>query len=161
MAKQEHVAYKPLPISRSIHWMPVRESHHIVASLQHGNGGRRQLFVQQEILAALNAVGTLRGRAVFGLLLGGLYECPATRVGYLVIHTIGEHAALKGDSPVHALRAAIASIPSRRTSAIMGWYYIAAGIEPASRTANEQLVSDAAGLLRPWQTTLTVTAGPQ
>ena len=160
MATHARVISKPLPVSHAIHWMPVRETHHIVASLQHRNGGRRQLFARQEIFATLNAI-RLVPSPVFGLLFGELYECPATGVDYLVIATVGDHATVKGDSPVHALGEALASLPSGRTNAVMGWYCVASGVAPASRAESERLASDAAGLLLPWQTTLAVTTGPQ
>ena len=156
----ERVARRSLPVSRSIHWMPARETHHIIASLQQGNGGRRQLFVHQKALATLRDIGRQpRHRPVFGALRGSLFECPATAVSYLAIESVGDPAELRGDAPAPAFRSALESSVGSKTAGIMGWFYLAAMDEAMPRGFGEDVAAAAAKLLRPWQTTLVMTAG--
>ena len=156
----ERAARRPLPVSRSIHWMPARETHHIIASLQQGNGGRRQLFVHQKALATLRDIGRRPPhRPVFGSLRGSLFECPASAVSYLVIDSVGDQVELRGDVPAAAFRSALESSLDSTTAGIMGWFYLAPMDEAMPRGFGEDVAAAAAELLRPWQTTLVMTAG--
>jgi len=140
--------------------MPARETHHIIASLQQGNGGRRQLFVQQKALATLREVGRQSlHRPVFGALRGNLFECPATAVSYLVIDSVSDPAELRGDAPAVAFRSALESSLGSTTDGTMGWFYLAPMDEAMPRGFGQDVVAAAAKLLRPWQTTLVMTAG--
>jgi hypothetical protein len=140
--------------------MPVRDSHHIVASLQQGNGGRRQLFVHQNALGTLRQIGNRRrDRPIVGPLRGSLFQCPATTVNYLAIDSVGDHAELGGDAPATAFRSAIESSLRRRTAGIMGWFYLAPLDETMPRGFGEDVAAAAANFLQPWQTTLVMTAG--
>ena len=156
----DRVTRRPLPVSRSIHWMPVRETHHVVASLQPGNGGRRQLFVHQGVLATLREIaGRASNRRIAGLLRGGLFECPATAVTYLVIDSVREHSELSDETPATALRDALDSSGGRATAEIVGWFYRARSDDALPRGFGEDVAAAAAKLLEPWQTTLVMTAG--
>ena len=140
--------------------MPVRETHHVVASLQPGNGGRRQLFVHQGVLATLREIaGRASNRRIAGLLRGGLFECPATAVTYLVIDSVREHSELSDETPATALRDALDSSGGRATAAIVGWFYRARSDDALPRGFGEDVAAAAAKLLEPWQTTLVMTAG--
>jgi len=142
--------------------MPVRETHHIIASLQQGNGGRRQLFVHQTALATLREMGRQpRHRPVFGTLGGSLFECPATAVSYLAIDSVGDEAELRGDVPSAAFRSALEASLGSTTAGIMGWFYLVPMDEAMPRGFGENVAAAATPLLRPWQTILVMTAGPR
>jgi hypothetical protein len=156
----ERVARRPLPVSHSIHWMPVRESHHVVASLQPGNGGRRQLFVHQHVLATLREVTSrIRDRRIVGLLRGGLCECPATAVSYLTIDSVSDHSELRDQAPVAAFRDVLESTVSQPTRRIVGWFYVTHMDETLPRGFGEDVAASAAQLLQRWQPTLVMTSG--
>jgi len=140
--------------------MPVRDSHHVVASLQPGNGGRRQLFVHQDVLATLREIASrTHDRHVVGLLRGGLFECPATAVSYLAIDSVHEHAELRDEAPAAAFRDALESTTGRATAGIMGWFYLTPMDEALPRGFGEDVTASAVNLLRAWQPTLVMTAG--
>jgi len=140
--------------------MPVRESHYIVASLQQGNGGRRQLFVHQKALATLRQIGSLpRHRPIVGPLRGSLFECPATAVSYLAIDSVGDHAELGGDAPAAAFGSALEASRGLTTAGVMGWFYLAPMDKTMPRGFGEDVAAAAAKFLRPWQTTFVMTAG--
>ena len=81
-----HATRRPIPVEQSIHWKPLHDSHYIIASLQPSDGGRRKIFVRDQLLPRVEAlVRSSHGRRVFGLLIGEQCSCPETGADYLVI----------------------------------------------------------------------------
>src|SRR5688572_1408034 len=81
------VSKRPVPVARAIHWLPTLDSHHVLAGLESGAGGRRQLFIDQQVLAALatltQGMTARTDLCASGLLLGHRYDCPVTQARYL------------------------------------------------------------------------------
>jgi len=140
--------------------MPVRESHHVVASLQPGNGGRRQLFMQSSALARLRDIASrTRERRIVGLLHGGLFECPATAVSYLIVDSVREQSELRDEAPAAVLRGALESSGGRSAAGIVGWFYLVPTDDALPRGFGEDVAASAVQLLQPWQSTLVASAG--
>ena len=68
--KAERVRRQARPAGISILWKPLRDPHYVVASLQPGGGGLRQIFVQQSTLRELQALARNPEQSIAGLLLG-------------------------------------------------------------------------------------------
>jgi len=140
--------------------MPVRETHHIVASLQPGNGGRRRLFVNQGVLATLREIAArTRDRPIVGLLQGGRFDCPATGVPYLTIDSVRERSELRDGTPATALRDALKSSVGRATAGVAGWFYLVPADEVLPRGFGEDVAAATVRLLQPWQPTLVLAGG--
>ena len=160
-----HATRREMPIQHSISWKPLHDSHYVVASLQPADGGRRPIFVHQEVLARIERLVRGHARHAVGLLLGQFYQCPTTGVEYLVVESISEERAVADESEiVGRMEEAIeertkrhfpllASSPQR--AHVLGWYRGAASIDtkPTLSTAAAHV-----SLFRePWQMTLVVS----
>src|SRR5688572_656301 len=88
----KRVRRQAAPASASIHWKPLRDPHYVVSSLQPEDGGRRQIFAEQAVLARLHALARHGSSQLLGLLLGRLFDCPETGTKYLLIEKLGETA---------------------------------------------------------------------
>jgi hypothetical protein len=157
-----------MPLEQSIHWKPLRDPHYVVASLQPADGGRRKIFVRQQVVARVESLVHVHGRRTVGLLLGQLYQCSVTGVDYLVVESISDHDVVRDESE---LAAKVAEALSNRESErhghflgsaddrmlVLGWYRGVHTVEarPSLTTAgvHVSLFSE------PWQTTLVVSEG--
>src|SRR5262245_13747291 len=83
------VRRKAAPVSSSILWKPLRDPHYVLASLQRDQGGRRQVFARQAVLARAYTVAQTARSPLIGLLLGNQYDCPDTGTKYILIEALG------------------------------------------------------------------------
>jgi len=84
--KPDSVRRQAMPVAMSIHWKPLRDSHYVVASLQPGGGGLRQIFARQSMLRDVQVLA--RGQPeqpIVGLLLGRRLDCALTLAPYMLI----------------------------------------------------------------------------
>src|SRR5512138_1791353 len=86
--KTERVRRQARPVGISILWKPLRDPHYVVASLQPGGGGLRQIFARQSTLSELQAL--VRGnpeQPMAGLLLGKRLDCSLNLTPYVLIES--------------------------------------------------------------------------
>src|SRR5688572_5878151 len=151
----KRVRRQAAPVSASIHWKPLRDPHYVVASLQPDDGGRRQIFAKQAVLARLHGLARHGGGQLLGLLLGRSFDCPETGTKYVLIEALGETAPTP---PVDGMiTAAIEQLIRRHANdsalACVGWY--SAG-PSAARLAPTQAAIHTAYFKDPWQTALVI-----
>ena len=165
---RDQVERRPMPVEQSIHWKPLRDPHYVVASLQPGDGGRRKIFVRQQVVARVEAVVRVHGRRTVGLLLGQLCRCSVTGVDYLVIESTSDHDLVGDESELAAQVAEALSARETERHAhflksaedrlhVLGWYRGVHTVEPrpslTTAGVHISLFSE------PWQTALVVSAG--
>lgn len=124
---------KPMPVARSIHWVPAGSNSDATAS-----GADVPLFITQGALR--EAIRHLRSdpeQELMGFLLGNLFECPDTGSRYVVItsamrtgHVIGEVEPVQ--IPEEEWLGMQLEL-RRRRAGLMGWYHSApfVGTSPA------------------------------
>ena len=165
---RDQIARHPMPVDQSIHWKPLRDSHYVVASLQPVDGGRRKIFVRQQVVARVEGVVRAHGRRTVGLLLGQLYRCSMTGTEYLLIESISDPEVIGDESELEAQLAEALSArePERHARFlraagerlhVLGWYRGAHTVEarPSPSTAGAHIT-----LFRePWHTALVVSEG--
>ena len=114
-----------MPVATSIHWKPLRDPHYIVALLQPGGGGRRQIFVRQSTLREVQALA--HGdpeQPVVGLLLGERLDCSVTLTPYVLIESHVEVRLASLDEPTltDAIRTLHQHVGRRNSREVLGWY---------------------------------------
>ena len=124
--KNEHVRRQAMPVATSVHWKPLRDSHYVIASLQPGGGGRREIFITQAILSRILSLASAPpGVEVRGLLIGRRFDDTLSPARYNLIDAMVEVAASRPGE--NALAAAIAKHSPRHrgfdNSEVLGWYY--------------------------------------
>src|SRR5690348_15064602 len=121
--KPDRVRRQAMPVTSSIAWKPVRDSHYIVASLQPAGGGLRQLFVRQSVLRDIQALARW-DHPVAGLLLGQRLDCALTLTPYMLIESHVELAVSSLDE--RDMTDAILSLQAHygrdRSVELLGWY---------------------------------------
>lgn len=153
--KTEHVRRQAMPVATSVHWKPLRDPHYVIASLQPGGGGRREIFIAQNVLTRILTLASAPlGLEVRGLLVGQRFDDTLSPTRYLVIDAIVEVAAsLPGQN---ALAAAVAKhSPKRRgfdRSEVLGWYYRSGTSE--ARISEPIARAHVDSFPNPWQTAL-------
>ncbi|HEX6052728.1 MAG TPA: hypothetical protein VFZ21_25860 [Gemmatimonadaceae bacterium] len=151
-----------MPVGMSIQWKPLRDSHYIVASLQPGGGGLRQIFVSQSALREIQDV--VRGdpaQSVVGLLLGERFECSLTLTPYMRIES---HAGVAAASlheravsdAIRTLRSKV-GVGQREAPEVLGWYCSSPSADPAVSRAHASV--HASAFEERWQTVLIVGDG--
>lgn len=123
--KSRRVRREAMPVETSIPWKPLRDSHYIVAGLQPGGGGLRQIFARQSTLREIQALA--RGDSelpVVGLLLGEQLECTVTFTPYVLIASHVEVAVAAPDERgfAEAIRTLRARVDQRNAVDVLGWY---------------------------------------
>jgi hypothetical protein len=153
-----HVTRRPLPVEQSILWKPLRDSHYVVASLQPADGGRRKIFVRQQVLRRVEVLVEAQGRRAFGLLLGRFYQCPVTGSDYLVIESVAEQSPVDDETEIAAAVAkTLAERPTDKRADVLGWYRCAPAVEPKPSLSTAAVHTSL--FRQPWQTTLVVGDG--
>ena len=153
--KTEHVRRQAMPVATSVHWKPLRDPHYVIASLQPGGGGRREIFIAQNVLTRILSLASAPlGLEVRGLLVGQRFDDTLSPTRYLVIDSIVEVAAsLPGQN---TLAAAVAKhSPKRRGfdhSEVLGWYYRSGTSE--ARISEPIARAHVDSFPNPWQTAL-------
>ena len=123
-----------MPVSESIQWKPLRDSHYVIASLLPGGGGLRQIFVVQSTLREIQALA--RGDPelpLVGLLLGRRLDCSVTVTPYILIESHVEVALVSLDERdvSDAIRTLHRQLGRRRSPEVLGWYCCSRSTEPA------------------------------
>ena len=86
--KAGRVRRQARPVGISILWKPLRDPHYVVASLQPGGGGLRQIFAHQSTLTELQALARANPeQAMAGLLLGKRLDCSLNLTPYVLIES--------------------------------------------------------------------------
>ena len=152
-AARNRVSRRTAPVSASIHWKPLRDPHYVLASLQPDQGGRRQIFAQQAVLARL-CTRAQNARGLLGLLLGRQYDCPDTGTKYVLIESLGATAPVP---PVEGMiTAALAQLIESRANdsslECVGW--CTAG--PSAERLAPSLAAIHTSVFKAWQPVLVI-----
>jgi hypothetical protein len=145
-----------MPVAASILWKPLRDPHYVLASLQAGGGGRRELFVSQRVLSTIQGLIRSTSGDVLGLLLGHRFDCPLSGTKYVIIDGQTEVPSSGDDasSVRDALAKACARINGRGAPELLGWYSASWTID--GRMSEAQASIHFASFSQPWQTALLV-----
>jgi hypothetical protein len=146
-----------MPVQTSIHWKPLRNPHYVVASLQPGQGGRRQIFIKQAALVQVQALArSAPSQPVIGLLVGQRFECPVTETNYVLIESLIEAPAHAHDADTIAvaIRQLIGRHRSHASMETVGWYCTTRSAE--SYVSKTHAAIHSASFPEPWQTVLVV-----
>ena len=155
--KAVRVRRQARPAGISILWKPLRDPHYVVASLQPGGGGLRQIFVQQSTLRELQALA--RGnpeQSMAGLLLGKRLDCSVTSTPYVLIESHVDVALSSLHERVIAeeIRALRGQVARRKSVEVLGWFCTSrspdAAVSPAHAAVHAACFGDR------WQTILTL-----
>ena len=171
---RDHATRRPIPVEQSILWKPLHDSHYVVASLQPADGGRRKIFVRQQVLGQVEALVRAQGRRAVGLLLGHFYSCPQSFAEYVVIESVAEQIPVADEAELEAVvaEALAAGVSEHRIhmhgsdhrhhafgstdnrSHVIGWFRGVASIDakPSPWTAGVHTSM----FPQPWQVTLVV-----
>jgi len=151
---------KPMPVARSVHWVPVGSNSDAAAS-----GADVPLFITQGALR--EAIRHLRSdpeQELMGFLLGNLFECPDTGSRYVVItsamrtgHVIGEVEPVQ--IPEEEWLGMQLEL-RRRRAGLMGWYHSAPFV--GSSPARIDIDTHRERFHEVWQSGLVIaTTGPE
>ena len=147
-----------MPVATSILWKPLRDPHYVVASLQPGGGGFRQIFVRQSVLSDVQSlVRNEPERPRAGLLFGERLDCSLTLAQYVLI---GSHVEVPlasfDERPIaEAIQHAQSRI-GRSSPELLGWY-CGSGLSPVGVSRTHAAVH-VAFFPEPWQTLLVIGA---
>ena len=157
--KAGRVRRQARPVGISILWKPLRDPHYVVASLQPGGGGLRQIFAHQSTLAELQALARANPeQAMAGLLLGKRLDCSLNLTPYVLIesHVHVGLSSLDERAIAQDLRGLVAQVSRRRKPLeVLGWFYTSRSHEAAVSPTHAAI--HAACFADPWQTMLTFT----
>ena len=153
----ERVRRRAIPASSSIHWKPLRDAHYVVASLEPGQGGRRQLFITQAVLARAQAVARgAFGQHAVGLLVGHRYACPITGTNYIGIESLVEAAPARDEQSLAlAVRTVLARFKSHDSMEPLGWYCGVPSVD--GRLGDTPAAIHLASFREPWHTVLVLS----
>jgi len=155
--KAGRVRREARPVGISILWKPLRDPHYVVASLQPGGGGLRQIFARQSTLRELQALA--RGnpeQSMAGLLLGKRLDCAVTRAPYMLIESHVHVAVLSlGERAIaEAIRALRGQVARRKSIEVLGWFCTSRS--PDAVVSPTHAAVQAACFTDRWQTILTL-----
>lgn len=151
---------KPMPVARSIHWIPAGSDS--AASL---SGADVPLFITQGALReAMRHLRSDPEQELMGFLLGNLFECPDTGSRYVVItsamrtgHVIGEVEPVQ--IPEEEWLGMQLEL-RRRRAGLMGWYHSAPFVGTSPARIDIETHRDR--FREPWQSGLVIaTTGPE
>lgn len=155
---RDHATRRQIPVDQSIHWKPLHDSHYVVASLQPGDGGRRPIFVKQQVLARIEALVKAHGRRSVGLLIGQFYHCQATGADYIIAESVEEQPFVGDETDMAAtISEAMAGRAPEHRAHVLGWYRGAANVD--SRPSPITVSTHTAAFTQPWQIILVVGEG--
>ena len=158
--KPARVRRQAMPVASSIAWRPLRDSHYIVASLQPGGGGVRQVFVRQSTLREVQGLARRDPeQSVVGLLLGERLDCALSMTPYVLIesHVEVPVASLDERTVSDAIQALHARLGRLRSVEVLGWFSTSRAAGPAVSRA--QAAVHATHFPNPWQTVLIFSEG--
>ena len=158
--KPARVRRQAMPVASSIAWKPLRDSHYIIASLQPGGGGIRQVFVRQSTLREVQGlVRRDREQPVVGLLLGERLDCALSMTPYLLIDSHVEVAigSLDERTVADAIRTLHERLGRLKSVEVLGWFCTNRTADPAVSRA--QAAVHATWFAEPWKTVLVFGEG--
>jgi hypothetical protein len=154
----ERVTALPLPVEQAIHWKPLRDAHYILASLEPGHGGRREIVIRQSVLASVQTLmRSGYGRRVAGILLGRLLWCPVTGADYEMIEAYTDHSDTGKDDLLSATGRLLEVAKQRHGAEVLGWYCGAPTLGP--KPTSDLVAVHRSYFRDPWQTMLVVAPG--
>ena len=113
-----------MPVAGSILWKPLRDPHYVIASLQPGQGGLRQLVVAQSVLLRVQTIArAVAPDELLGLLVGQRWDCPVSGKRWVLIDSLVEGTATVPDA--RTLTANLGALIGRRRpdgTECVGWY---------------------------------------
>ncbi len=151
---------KPMPVARSIHWVPAGSDGSTTVS-----GADVPLFITQGALReAMRHLRSDPEQELMGFLLGNLFECPDTGSRYVVItsamrtgHVIGEVEPVQ--IPEEEWLGMQLEL-RRRRAGLMGWYHSAPFVGTSPARLDIETHRDR--FREPWQSGLVIaTTGPE
>ena len=158
--KPARVRRQAMPVASSIAWKPLRDSHYIIASLQPGGGGIRQVFVRQSTLREVQGlVRRDREQPVVGLLLGERLDCALSMTPYLLIdsHVDVAIGSLDERTVADAIRTLHERLGRLKSVEVLGWFCTSRTADPAVSRA--QAAVHATWFAEPWKTVLVFGEG--
>ena len=157
--KAERVRRQARPAGISILWKPIRDPHYVVASLQPGGGGLRQIFVQQSTLRELQALARNPEQSIAGLLLGRRLDCSVTSTPYVLIESHVDVTLSSLDERVIAgeIQALRGKVARRKSIEVLGWF--CASRSPAAAVSPAHAAIHSACFEERWQTILNFASG--
>ena len=152
----DRVKRRAMPVSSSIHWKPLRDPHYVLASLERGQGGRRQLFIKQAVLVRVQALARgAYGQRAAGLLIGRRYECPITGTSYVLIESLAEAQPAPDEASLaHTIRTLAAQFHGHDSLESVGWFCSEPTVD--DRLARTPAAIHLASFPEPWKTVLVV-----
>src|SRR5215831_18982571 len=155
--KPGRVRRQTRPVAISILWKPLLDPHYVVASLNPGGGGLRQIFARQSTLSELQALARANSeQTIAGLLLGKRLDCSLNQTPYVLIESHVEVALSSLDERAIAneIRALAAQVARRRKAVeVLGWFCTSRSLDAAVSPTHAAV--HAACFADPWQTVLT------
>ena len=157
--KTERVRRQARPAGISILWKPLRDPHYVVASLQPGGGGLRQIFVQQSTLRELQALARNPEQSIAGLLLGRRLDCSVTSTPYVLIESHVDVTLSSLDERVIAgeIQALRGKVARRKSIEVLGWF--CANRSPGAAVSPAHAAIHSACFEERWQTILNFANG--
>ena len=157
--KSERVRRQARPAGISILWKPLRDPHYVVASLQPGGGGLRQIFVQQSTLRELQALARNPEQSIAGLLLGRRLDCSVTSTPYVLIESHVDVTLSSLDERVIAgqIQALRGKVARRKSIEVLGWF--CASRSPGAAVSPAHAAIHIACFEERWQTILNFASG--
>jgi hypothetical protein len=157
--KAERVRRQARPAGISILWKPLRDPHYVVASLQPGGGGLRQIFVQQSTLRELQALARNPEQSIAGLLLGRRLDCSVTSTPYVLIESHVDVTLSSLDQRVIAgeIQALRGKVARRKSIEVLGWF--CASRSPGAAVSPAHAAIHSACFEERWQTILNFASG--
>ena len=157
--KAERVRRQARPAGISILWKPLRDPHYVVASLQPGGGGLRQIFIQQSTLRELQALARNPEQSIAGLLLGRRLDCSVTSTPYLLIESHVDVTLSSLDERVIAgeIQALRSKVARRKSIEVLGWF--CASRSPGAAVSPAHAAIHSACFEERWQTLLNFASG--
>jgi len=158
--KPGRVRQQAMPVGISIVWKPIRDSHYVIASLQPGGAGLRQICVRQSTLREVQALTRNDPeRLIVGLLLGHRLDCPLTLTPYVLIESHAEVALASLDevTVADAIRSLRGRVDQRSSAEVLGWFCVSRSADTALSRAHTAV--HAACFTEPWQTVLILGDG--
>ena len=157
--KAERVRRQARPAGISILWKPLRDPHYVVASLQPGGGGLRQIFVQQSTLRELQALARNPEQSIAGLLLGRRLDCSVTSTPYVLIesHVDVTLSSLEERVIAGQIQALRGKVARRKSIEVLGWF--CASRSPGAAVSPAHAAIHSACFEERWQTILNFASG--
>lgn len=131
---------RPLAVDRTVRWLPLDDAFYLLAEVMTSTRAAPLVVLQDALLQVESHAALAVGAAACGVLCGGLYRDPRTRVEYLLV----EHAERSTSADVDGNPYASLAVELSRTVArvesdgigVVGWYRFDVPFDQRIPTAN-------------------------